>query len=121
MALYSVYASVLATIEFDGDLVEASSFIEDLFTADSRITKLQVPVNNLIQWTIPRTNEKVVTDDGRYRYTLSLNLSFVCEGGRPVAQKWIIGCLMTNEEQTRMNIQKLDTAVYELGADGNPA
>lgn len=108
----SVYAKVIALMEYKGELVEASQFLLDRLVPNEKVYGLEVIRHNVTQWTDPNTNEKII-NNGRYKYTVETAMNFVFDGNYSQCQQWLVDCLMKNEELSYMTIQMIDLTMAD--------
>lgn len=109
MARTDMYAYVVGIFEYDSDQAGA---LEYLLTAldGSGVEDFQVLEIEVTQWSDPIANVplEITRAAGTFRkFTMTVQMRFVIDGGYPEAQQWLADKLYAKESKTHMNIQTM--------------
>ena len=113
MALKQVYITTIAVMECVEDMVSASQLVLDKLAPDTSVRDYNVTRHRVTQWTDPDAQAMVVTDSGRFKYTINTTLTFIMDGEYADVQNWVVSRLMEDEEHTHMIIQALDITMAD--------
>lgn len=104
-----MYAYVVGIFEYDSDQAGALNY---LLTAldGSGVEDFQVLEIEVTQWSDPIANVplEITRAAGTFRkFTTTVQMRFVIDGGYPEAQQWLADKLYAEESKTHMNIQTM--------------
>nr|DAX02337.1 MAG TPA: hypothetical protein [Caudoviricetes sp.] len=109
MARTDMYAYVVGIFEYDSDQAGALNYLLSALDG-SGVEDFQVLEIEVTQWSDPIANVplEITRAAGTFRkFTMTVQMRFVIDGGYPEAQQWLANKLYAEESKTHMNIQTM--------------
>lgn len=104
-----MYAYVVGVFEYDSDQAGALNYLLRALDG-SGVEDFQVLEIEVTQWSDPIANVplEITRAAGTFRkFTMTVQMRFVIDGGYPEAQQWLADKLYAEESKTHMNIQTM--------------